>query len=276
MAKMTIQALQAKKQNQQKISMVTAYDYPTALLSDQAGLDMLLVGDSLGMTVLGYDSTVPVTMEEMIHHTKAVMRGTKDAFVVADLPFMSYQVSIEEAVRNGGRLIKEGGADAVKLEGGIEMAPTIQRLVAMGIPVMAHIGLTPQTATMVGGFKVQGKTSEGVLKLIQDAKALEEAGAFSIVVEAVPKDVAELITKAVTIPTIGIGAGPHCDGQVLVYHDMLGIFDRFTPKFVKQYQNLTPLIVEAFKTYKKEVEEGTFPEAKHCFTIKEEELKKLY
>ncbi len=276
MAKVTIPKIKEMKETGEKITMITAYDYPMALLVDQAGIDMILIGDSLGMTMLGYDTTVPVTMEDMIHHTKAVVNGAKNTFIVTDMPFMSYNISIEEAIRNAGRLMKEGGADAVKLEGGVEMAETIKRIVDAGIPVVGHIGLTPQTTSKLGGFKVQGKTAEAAKRLLADAKALEEAGAFIIVLEAIPRDVAKYITENISVPTIGIGAGPDCDGQVLVMHDMLGLFDKFVPKFVKQYLNLTPEIVKAFEAYKEDVKSGAFPEEKHCFTIKEEELKRLY
>jgi 3-methyl-2-oxobutanoate hydroxymethyltransferase len=227
------------------------------------------------MVVLGYPSTVPVTMEEMIHHTKAVMRGTTWAFVIGDMPFMSYQASIEDAVRNAGRFIKEGGCDAVKLEGGSEVAPVVKAIVTAGIPVCAHIGLTPQTATQLGGFRVQGKDAESARNLIKSAKDLEAAGAFMVVMECIPDVLAARITKELAIPTIGIGAGRDCDGQVLVYHDTVGLFERFTPKFVKQYIKLGPMIIDAMKEYKREVEEGVFPGDEHTFTMSKEEAKKL-
>ena len=238
--KITIAGLQQKKKTGQKITMITAYDYPTACLVDQAGIDTILVGDSLGMVVLGHKSTVPVSMDEMIHHCKAVSRGTTCAFIIGDMPFMSYQVSIEKAVENAGRFMKEAGCECVKLEGGSEMAKVVEAIVNAGIPVCAHIGLTPQTATKLSGFKVQGKDAEGARKLIKSAIDLESAGAFMIVMECIPDLLASKITKELTIPTIGIGAGKECDGQVLVYHDLVGLFERFTPKFVKRYINLSP------------------------------------
>ena len=274
-AKVTIGALQKKMQAGQKISMMTAYDYPTASLVDQSEIDTILVGDSLGMVVLGYDSTVPVTMDEMIHHCKAVCRGAKRAFVIGDMPFMSYQVSIEKAVENAGRFIKEAGCECVKLEGGTEMVPVVEAICAAGITVCAHIGLTPQTATKLSGFKVQGKDAEGARKLVQSARDLEAAGAFMIVLECIPDPVAKRITDALQIPTIGIGAGRHCDGQVLVYHDLVGLFERFTPKMVKQYVNLAPQIRDALIQYKQEVEDGTFPGPEHSFAMKEEEARKI-
>ena len=273
--KVTIADLIQKKENSQKITMMTAYDYPTAGLVDQAGIDTILVGDSLGMVVLGYDSTVSVTMDEMIHHCKAVSRGTESAFIIGDLPFMSYQISPEKALENAGRLIKEAGCDGVKLEGGSEMVPAVLAIVKAGIPVCAHIGLTPQTATMLGGFKVQGKDAESAGKLIQSAKDLEAAGAFMIVMECIPDLLAERITKALQIPTIGIGAGTNCDGQVLVYHDLVGLFERFTPKFAKQYINLAPKIKDALMQYKDEVENGSFPGPEHTFGMNEKEAAKI-
>ena len=273
--KVTIGDLMAKKESGKRISMMTAYDCPGAQMVDQAGIDAILVGDSLGMVVLGYTSTVPVTMDEMIHHTKAVMRGTTWAFVIGDMPFMSYQASIEDAVRNAGRFIKEGGCDAVKLEGGSEVAPVVKAIVTAGIPVCAHIGLTPQTATQLGGFRVQGKDAESARNLIKSAKDLEEAGAFMVVMECIPDVLAARITNELAIPTIGIGAGRDCDGQVLVYHDTVGLFERFTPKFVKQYIKLGPMIIDALKEYKREVEEGVFPGDEHMFTMSKEEAKKV-
>jgi len=273
--KVTISNLMAKKESGEKITMITAYDYPTAKMVDQAGIDTILVGDSLGMVVLGYDSTVPVTMDEMLHHSKAVMRAIQYAFVIGDMPFMSYQISIEKAVENAGRFIKEGSCDAVKLEGGSEVAPVVKAIVGAGIPVCAHIGLTPQTATKLGGFKVQGKDAESARDLINSAKDLENAGAFMIVMECIPDIIASRITEEINIPTIGIGAGKDCDGQVLVYHDTVGLFDRFTPKFVKQYIKLGPMIVDALKDYKKEVEEGTFPGKEHIFKMSKSEAEKV-
>jgi 3-methyl-2-oxobutanoate hydroxymethyltransferase len=273
--KVTIADLFAKKQDGKKITMMTAYDYPTAVLVDQAGIDTILVGDSLAMVMLGYESTVPVTMDEMIHHCKAVYRGTKYGFILGDMPFMSYQVSIEKAVENAGRFMKEASCDSVKLEGGSEMAPVAEAIVKAGIPVCAHIGLTPQTATMLSGFKVQGKDAESARALVTAAKDFEAAGCFMIVMECIPDLLAERITKELTIPTIGIGAGKDCDGQVLVYHDLVGLFDRFTPKFVKQYTNLSPQIVEALVQYKNEVEDGSFPGPEHSFAMKAGEADKI-
>ncbi len=273
--KLTIQELQELKTQGHKIRMVTAYDYPMAALVDQSPMEMILVGDSLGMVVLGYESTVPVTMEEMIHHTRAVMRGAHDTFVVADLPFMSYQVSAPEAVRNAGRLVKEGGADAVKLEGGEAVLPAVRAIVAAGIPVMGHLGLTPQTATMLGGLKSQARSAEAARSLLRDARSLEEAGVFALVLEAIPAQLGELVTKELSIPTVGIGAGPGCDGQVLVLHDLLGLFQRFLPKFVKRYANLSESVAAALEQYCQEVESGSFPAAEHCFNMKREELDKL-
>lgn len=273
--KVTITELQEKKEKGQKITMMTAYDYPTGSLVDQAGLDTILVGDSLGMVMLGYDSTVPVTMDEMIHHCKAVGRGAKSSFIIGDMPFMSYQINVEQAVSNAGRFIKEAACDSVKLEGGSEMAHVVKAIVRAGIPVCAHIGLTPQSATKLGGFKVQGKDAESARELVESAKDLEEAGAFMIVMECIPDLLAAKITKERKIPTIGIGAGKDCDGQVLVYHDLVGLFERFTPKFVKQYTNLSPKIKEALSQFKIEVEKGIFPGPEHTFSMKEEEAKKI-
>ena len=273
--KVTIADLMQKKAERKKITMMTAYDYPTGSLVDQAGIDTILVGDSLGMVMLGYDSTVPVTMDEMIHHCKAVSRGVKSSFIVGDMPFMSYQVNVEQAVQNAGRFIKEAACDSVKIEGGSDMAPVVKAIVRAGIPVCAHIGLTPQTATMLSGFKVQGKDAEGARELVESAKDLEEAGAFMIVMECIPDLLAARITQELNIPTIGIGAGKDCDGQVLVYHDLVGLFERFTPKFVKQYINLSPKIKEALIQFKTEVEAGTFPGPEHTFSMKEEEAKKI-
>ena len=273
--KVTIPDLQNKKREGKKITMLTAYDYPMARLVDDAGIDMVLVGDSLGMVVLGYESTVPVTMDEMIHHSKAVRRGTKYAFLVGDMPFMSYQVSKEEAVRNAGRFMKEAGCDAVKLEGADEVLDATIAIVNAGIPVLGHIGLTPQTISKLGGFKIQGKTAKAAKNLIEQALKLERAGCFGIVLECVPDLVAKLITEKLNIPTISCGGGVYCDGQVLVTNDMVGLFDRFVPKFVKQYIKLSPLILDAFKKYKDDVERKVFPDKEHSFTIKEEELKKI-
>lgn len=258
-----------------KLTEITAYDYPTALWVDQSEADMILVGDSLGMVVLGYEDTLSVTMEDMIHHTKAVTRTAKHALVIADMPFMSYHVSAEQAVANAGRLIQEGGARAIKLEGGTRILPQIRAIVDAQIPVQGHLGLTPQSAAAFGGFKIQGKTAQAAEAIIKDAQALADAGCFSIVLEGIPASIAAMVTEAISIPTIGIGAGPNCDGQVLVIHDILGLFDRFTPKFVKQYAKLSAPIHEALLKYREEVEQGTFPGPEHCFTIKDDELLKL-
>jgi len=273
--KVTISYLEKKASEGRKITMMTAYDYPTASLVDQAEIDTILVGDSLAMVVLGYESTVPVTMDEMIHHCKAVRRGAKLGFIIGDMPFMSYQVSVEKAVENAGRFIKEAGCEAVKLEGGSEMVHVVKAITDAGIPVCAHIGLTPQTATKLSGFKVQGKDAESANKLIQSAKDLENAGAFMIVLECIPDQVASKITDSLKIPTIGIGAGKYCDGQVLVYHDLVGLFERFTPKMVKQYVNLAPMIREALVQYREEVEKGIFPGPEHSFVMKSEESDRL-
>jgi len=273
--KITISDLMARKKFGRKITMLTAYDYPTAQMVDQVGIDTILVGDSLGMVVLGYSSTVYVSMDEMIHHTKAVTRGTTYAFVIGDMPFMSYQAGVEKAIENAGRFIKEGGCDAVKLEGGSEVAPVVKAIVTAGIPVCAHIGLTPQTATMLSGFKVQGKDAESARNLINSAKHLEKAGAFMVVMECIPDVLASKITKEISIPTIGIGAGKDCDGQVLVYHDIVGLFERFTPKFVKQYIKLGPMIIDALKDFRREVEEGIFPSEEHTFKISKQEAEKI-
>jgi len=276
MARISTASLKEKRLKNEKISMLTAYDYSTATLVDAAGIDMILVGDSLGMVFLGYENTLSVTMEDMIHHTKAVVRGAKNAMIVGDMPFMSYHVSIEEAVRNAGRFIQEGGAQSVKLEGGQERIATVKAILDAQIPVMGHIGLTPQSVNQLGGFKVQGKDLETANKLIRDAKALDEAGVFAIVLECVPTQLAKRITEEVSVPTIGIGAGQYCDGQVLVINDMLGMFKGHIPKFVKKFANLEPVIIAALQTYKKEVEAGTFPSEEHGFTIKDDVLEKLY
>lgn len=276
MARVTTATLRDKKAKQMKISMLTSYDYATAGLVDQAGLDMILVGDSLGMVVLGYENTLSVTMDDMIHHTRTVVRGTQNVMVVGDMPFLSYHISASEAVRNAGRFIQEGGAQAVKLEGGMERVDTIKAILDAQIPVMGHIGLTPQSVNQFGGFKVQGKDLETARKLIRDAQALDKAGVFAIVLECVPAALAQKITAEVSVPTIGIGAGPHCDGQVLVINDMLGMFSGHIPKFVKKYANLQPVIVEALKAYKQEVEDGSFPGPEHSFTIADDVLNKLY
>lgn len=266
---------QAKAEGK-KLTMLTAYDYTMAKLMDQSGINGILIGDSLGMVVKGEPDTLSVTMEEMIYHTRAVKRGAGNALVVSDMPFMSYQVSVEQAVENAGRLVKEGGANAVKLEGGRIILPQIRAIVAAQIPVMGHLGLTPQSVNAFGGFKVQGKSEEAIRQLLDDAAALEEAGVFSIVLEGIPEKVAELITRKVAIPTIGIGAGKACDGQILVYQDMLGLFQDFVPKFVRQYANIGSIIVEAIGTYIHEVETGQFPATEHTYRISEQLLEKLY
>ncbi len=258
------------------LSMLTAYDYHTACTIDEAGIDMILVGDSLGNVMLGYENTLAVTVEDMIHHGKAVCRGAKNTFVVVDMPFMSYQTSVSDAVRNAGRIMKETNCQAVKLEGGAVYADRIKAIVEAGIPVVAHIGLTPQSVNMLGGYKVQGKTVEAAQHLIDDAKAVAEAGAFAITLECVPAALAKKVTESVPALTIGIGAGNGCDGQVLVYQDMLGYTDGFTPKFVKKYANLHEVMIEAFKQYKAECENRTFPPPSHTFKISEEVLEKLY
>ncbi|QTA83050.1 3-methyl-2-oxobutanoate hydroxymethyltransferase [Desulfonema limicola] len=273
--KTTIINIKSRKGTGQPITMLTAYDYPWAVLVDRAGIDIILVGDSLGMVVLGYDDTISVTMDEMIHHISAVTRSVKNSLVVGDMPFGSYNVSIEKAVENANMIMKKGRADAVKLEGGKNMAPVIKAIINSGTPVQGHIGLTPQTASALGGFKVQGKSAEAAQALIEDAKALEDAGCFSIVLEAIPAPIAKMVTKAVSIPTIGIGAGIHCDGQVLVTHDMTGLFDRFTPKFVKQYAKINEIISSAIAEFKSEVENRKFPEEKHSFTMNADELGKI-
>ncbi len=273
--KITPVDVQAMKREGKRIAMLTAYDYPTALLEDRAGIEIILVGDSLAMTVLGYENTLPVTMEAMIHHTQAVTRGAKYALIIGDMPFMSYNTSEKDAIFNAGRFMKEGGAGAVKLEGGANVKETVRAIVKAGIPVMGHIGLTPQTISMLGGFKVQGKDAQGAQKIIDDALSLEDAGAFSVLLEAVPAPIAKRVTERLTVPTIGIGAGVHCDGQVLVVHDMLGLFDRFTPKFAKRYVNLSELILKAFDSYREEVMKGAFPTDQHSFHIDEKELSKV-
>ena len=274
--KNTVATARQQKKDGDKITMLTAYDYSTAKLMDEAGINMLLVGDSLGMVMLGYEDTLSVTMEDMIHHTAAVCRGAKNTLVVGDMPFMSYQVSVEEAVYNAGRLMKEGRCQAVKLEGGASVCPQIRAITNASIPVMAHIGLTPQSINAFGGFKVQGKSEEAAKKLLEDAKAVEEAGAFAVVLECVPAKLAELISKSISIPTIGIGAGAGCDGQILVYQDMLGLFSDFTPKFVKKYANVGEMMTQAFRDYIADVQEGSFPAPEHTFAISEDVIKKLY
>ncbi|MBW2042822.1 MAG: 3-methyl-2-oxobutanoate hydroxymethyltransferase [Deltaproteobacteria bacterium] len=273
--KVTVLDVQRAKEEGRKLVMVTAYDYPFGLLSDQAGVDIVLVGDSLGMVVMGLNGTVEVTMEDMIHHIRAVVRGCKRPMVVGDMPFMSYNTSIRDAIINAGRLMKEGGCDVVKLEGGVDFAPTIQAIVKAGIPVMGHIGLTPQTASALGGFRMQGRDAAAAKQIIDDAIALQRAGVFSIILEAVPAPLGKLVAESVKVPVIGIGAGVDVDGQVLVTHDMIGLFDKFVPKFVKQYLQIRTIIVEAMEAYKKDVQQGTFPEPEHSFKMPKETLSKL-
>ena len=265
MPKITILDIYKKKAEGKKITMLTAYDFPTAQIVDQAGIDMILVGDSLGNVVQGVANTLPVTMDEMIYHTKMVSRAAQTAMVVGDMPFLSYQTHKAEAIRNAGRFLKEANAECVKLEGGSQMAETIRAIVDAGIPVVAHIGLTPQYVHMLGGFKVQGKSEAAREKILADARAVQDAGAFSVVLEAIPVSLARDIQNVLHIPTIGIGAGPDCDGQVLVIHDLLGLFERFTPKFVKKYANLREEALKAVKQYKQDVESGAFPSEEHTF-----------
>jgi 3-methyl-2-oxobutanoate hydroxymethyltransferase len=273
--KLTIFDLQAKAARGEKIFQVTAVDYPTAQLVDRAGIDCILIGDSLGMTALGYSSTVPVSMDEMIHHAKAISRAVKRSLVVGDLPLGAYHASTAQAVDSAMRMVKEGGADVVKLEGGEDFAGMAEAVTRAGIPVMAHIGLTPQLMSKLGGFKVQGKDARAGVQLLKDALALERAGCFAIVLEAIPDRVAQLITERLQIPTIGIGAGPHCDGQNLVLHDMVGLFDRFTPKFVKKYADCWSIIAKALDEFQDDVRRGDFPRVEHSFSMKNEEYQAL-
>ncbi|MEA4973282.1 MAG: 3-methyl-2-oxobutanoate hydroxymethyltransferase [Candidatus Metalachnospira sp.] len=268
--KQSVLTFKEMKQSGEKISMLTAYDYSTAKLMDEAGIHGILVGDSLGNVMLGYEDTISVTMEDMIRYGAAVTRGAKDALVVVDMPFMSYQVSVEQALVNAGRLMKEARANAVKLEGGASVCPQIKAITEAGIPVMAHLGLTPQSINAFGGFKIQGKSAEAAIKLISDAKKVEEAGAFSVVLEGIPSPVAEIITESLDIPTIGIGAGAGCDGQILVYQDMLGMYSDFTPKFVKRYAEIGKVIKDAVTAYKEEINVGVFPEVCHQYKISDE------
>lgn len=269
--KTTTLTFRQKKERGEPLTMLTAYDYPTALALDQAGIDSILVGDSLAMVELGYENTLPVTMEEMLHHARAVARGAKSALLIGDLPFMSYQVSMEDAVRNAGRFIQQANMDAVKLEGGRERAEAVRAIVSAGIPVMGHLGLTPQSINQLGGFRPQGKSASAATRLLEDAQILEEAGAFSLVLESIPARLAEFISKRLSIPTIGIGAGAGCDGQVLVTHDLLGLFERFTPKFVKRYANLHETMNKAFADYIDDVETKKFPAVEHTVEMNDEE-----
>ena len=273
--KVTTLTLRQKKERGEIISMLTAYDYPTAIAMDKAGVDAILVGDSLAMVVLGYENTLPVTMDEMLHHSRAVARGAKTALLIGDMPFMSYQVSVEEATRNAGRFLQQGGMDAVKLEGGRERVDAIRSITNAGIPVMGHLGLTPQSINQLGGFRAQGKTAVAAKRLVEDALLLEEAGCFSIVLESVPARLAELISKRLSIPTIGIGAGAGCDGQVLVTHDVLGLFDRFTPKFVKQYADFHGEMQKVFADYIEDVETKRFPAQEHTVEMDNKEWETL-
>jgi 3-methyl-2-oxobutanoate hydroxymethyltransferase len=273
--KVTLPVLFDKMAKGVPLTMITCYDYPMAVLVEKAGIDIVLVGDSLGMTVLGYDTTLPVTMEDMIPHAKAVTRGCKNAFVVGDMPYMSYQVSISEAIRNAGRFMGEAGCDGIKLEGGLSMAETVAAIVRAGIPVMGHLGLTPQSMSALGGFKVQGKEAVMAKRIIDDAKALEDAGAFAILLECVPAKVSGLITQQASIPIIGIGGGIECDGQLLIFHDLFNLYPQFTPKFAKQYADVAAIILDGLNRYVQEVRSGAFPEPKHSFTISDVELAKL-
>ena len=273
--KVTTLTLRQKKERGEPITMLTAYDYPTALIMDEAGMDVILVGDSLGMVVLGYENTLPVTMEDMLHHCRAVARGAKTAMLIGDMPFMSYQTSTEEAVRNAGRFLQNGGMDAIKLEGGHERAEAIRMIAAAGIPVMGHLGLTPQSVHQLGGFRPQGKSAIAAKRLLEDALRLEDAGCFSIVLESVPARLGTLISQKLSIPTIGIGAGAGCDGQVLVTHDALGLFERFTPKFVKKYADLHSEMQRAFTEYIADVQARTFPAAEHTVEMKDDEWTEL-
>ena len=273
--KQTIRNFQLKKQRGEPITLLTAYDYATALAVDNAGIDSILVGDSLGMVVLGYETTLPVTMSDMLHHCRAVARGARYALLIGDMPFMSYQVSVPEAIHNAGRFLQEAGMDAVKLEGGRERVEAIKGIVNAGIPVMGHLGLTPQSVHQLGGFRTQAKTAPAARRLIEDARRLQDAGCFSLVLEAIPTQLARYVSQQLDIPTIGIGAGIGCDGQVLVTHDLLGLFDRFTPKFVRQYANLHQVMADAFAAYKAEVETGSFPTAAHGTEMDEAEWESL-
>ncbi len=273
--RVTIRDMSKMKARGEKIAMITAYDYTSAIIVERAGIPIILVGDSLGNVVMGHDSTVPVTMEDMIHHIKAVMRGTEKAHVVGDLPFMSYQADTAEAIRNAGRLLKEGGCQSVKLEGGRAVAETVSRITEAGIPVMGHLGLTPQAVNQLGGYRIQGRTTKAAVEMIDDAKALEEAGAYALVLEGVPKQLAQMITERLSIPTIGIGAGVNCDGQVQVFHDLLGLFDDFSPKHARKYANLSEIIQGAVSRYVSDVQEQTFPTDKESFSMKPEVVQEL-
>lgn len=274
-AKVTVDTLYGLRDAGEPVSWLTAYDYPTALLMDRAGIEMILVGDSVAMTLLGYETTLPVTMEEMLTFVAAVCRATARAFVVADMPFLSYQVSSEEAIRNAGRFLSQGGADAVKLEGGARVASTLAAVVDAGIPVVGHIGLTPQSAGQLGGYRAQGRSAEDAAALVEDALALEEAGAFALLVECVPAEVTELIRERLRIPVYGLGSGAACDGQLMIVHDLLGLFDRFTPKFVKRYANLAETLAQAFSEYRADVKSGAYPQPEHGYAMREGESARL-
>lgn len=273
--KVTTRTFKEKKLAGEPITMLTAYDYGTALAVDRAGIDSILVGDSLGMVVLGYENTLPVTMDNMLHHCKAVARGAQYALLIGDMPFLSYQVSVEDALRNAGRFLQEAGMDAIKLEGGRERVDAVTAIVSVGIPVMGHLGLTPQSVHALGGFRAQATSTDPAKKLLEDAKALEEAGCFALVLEAIPAQLAGLVSEQLTIPTIGIGAGPDCDGQVLVSHDLLGLFDRFTPRFVKQYADLHGAMCAAFEGFKIDVDAGSFPTGEHSIHMSDEHWRAL-
>ncbi len=277
MARKTTHKIRLFKKKGKKIVMLTAYDAPTASILSECGVDMILVGDSVGNALLGYESTIPVTLDDVIHHSAAVARAKPDCLIIGDMPFMSYKVSIEQALENCSLMLQEGGAEAVKIEGAsTRVVDTVRAIVDSGIPVMGHIGLTPQSIFQLGGYRVQGRTAEMTEALVEQAKALEDAGAFSIVIEFVPSETAKLISESISIPTIGIGAGPHCDGQVLVLWDMLGLFEDFKPKFVKKYANIRNVIIDAVKEYSEEVRKGVFPEPEHSFEMSEEETGRLY
>jgi 3-methyl-2-oxobutanoate hydroxymethyltransferase len=275
MKKVTIHTLMDKKKNKQPITWLTAYDYPMAQLEEKAGVDIILVGDSIGMTTFGYESTLPVTMDLMIPHTQAVRKGAPNVFLIGDMPYMTYQISTEEAIRNAGRFMAECACDAIKLEGGREVLDTVKAMIRATIPVVGHLGLTPQSIAMFGGFKAQGRDASTALRIIEDAQALEEAGVFMILLEGIPPEVARVITERAKVPIVGIGAGPHVDGQCLIVHDMLGMFQAFTPKFVKRYANIGEQIVKALETFKEDVNKGEFPAPEHCYKMPEEEVQKL-
>lgn len=275
MKKVTIHTLMDKKKNKQPITWLTAYDYPMAQLEEKAGVDIILVGDSIGMTTFGYESTLPVTMDLMIPHTQAVRKGAPNVFLIGDMPYMTYQISTEEAIRNAGRFMAECACDAIKLEGGREVLDTVKAMIRATIPVVGHLGLTPQSIAMFGGFKAQGRDAFTALRIIEDAQALEEAGVFMILLEGIPPEVARVITERAKVPIVGIGAGPHVDGQCLIVHDMLGMFQAFTPKFVKRYASIGEQIVKALETFKEDVDKREFPAPEHCYKMPEEEVQKL-